>query len=902
MGLLCLTGVGLPADPAYAQARYSVSGAVVDASGAAVPRAEVTVLDAQGMAARATLTDDNGRFSLAAIHEGSHLLRVRAAGFGEHRMALSVRGRDVAGLTITLDVAAVEEAVTVTAEKGRAEPAVAATQAVNVIRLADIWQRAGSAVAEVATEEAGIHLQRTSPTIAGVFVRGLTGNKVNVFVDGVRYSTGAQRGGISTFLGLIEPASLESVEVLRGPNSAQYGSDALGGSLQFLSATPAYASDGRELRGSTGTFFDTGFNGYGTNLSATYAGRTFALAMTGAARRGNRIRPGGGIDSHAAVTRFLGLRSDRLMGARLPGTEFTQFGGVAHLAWSPTASSRISLQYRRGQQEHGKRYDQLLGGDGNLVADLNHLTLDLFHVRYMTAAAGWFDQATLTYSFNTQREERVNQGGTGNPRAAITHEPERTSVHGIQAFATRAVGSRHELMIGGEIYPERVDAPSFAVDPATGASTVRRGRVPDNATFRSGGAYVQDAFEIMPGRLRFVGSVRYSAEKYRARASDAPQSGGRPLWPDDALDDSDVTFRAGLNATLSQAWTLYGSVSRGFRAPHITDLGTLGLTGAGFEVAAPDLAGLQAAVGTTAGSGAVSTGVPVRQVEPETSLTYEIGARLRRSNLKSDLSFFVNDIHDNIQKQALILPPGAVGLRLGGEPIVAQGPTGTVFVAASPNPVLVRVNFDNARIFGVEHSFEWKMTKAWSVGTIATYLHSRDTATDLPPNIEGGTPAPELYVRLQYAPAGSRFWIEPFVHAAARQDALSSLDLEDRRTGAARSRTSIRNFFLNGATARGWVDPGPDERAGTVDDFLIATGETLTQIQDRVLGPGVQSSSLFTAVPGYVTLNARGGVRFGKRHEVIVQLQNLGDRNYRGISWGVDAPGRSVSVRYRTTF
>ena len=54
-----------------------------------------------------------------------------------------------------------------------------------------------------------MQLQRTSPTMAGVFVRGLTGNKVNVFVDGVRYSNGAQRGGVNTFLDLIEPGMLE---------------------------------------------------------------------------------------------------------------------------------------------------------------------------------------------------------------------------------------------------------------------------------------------------------------------------------------------------------------------------------------------------------------------------------------------------------------------------------------------------------------------------------------------------------------------------------------------------------------------------------------------------------------------------------------------------------------------
>jgi hemoglobin/transferrin/lactoferrin receptor protein len=130
---------------------------------------------------------------------------------------------------------------------------------------------------------------------------------------------------------------------------------------------------------------------------------------------------------------------------------------------------------------------------------------------------------------------------------------------------------------------------------------------------------------------------------------------------------------------------------------------------------------------------------------------------------------------------------------------------------------------------------------------------------------------------------------------------LSSLDLGDRRTGAGRTRAPIQSFFRNGARARGWIGAGPDGTFGNADDVLLATGETLTQIQDRVLGVGVNSSSLFTAVPGYATFGVRFGIRQG-RHELTVHAENLGDKNYRGISWGVDAPGRGISARYSVRF
>ena len=69
-------------------------------------------------------------------------------------------------------------------------------------------------------------------------------------MDGVRYTTGAQRGGISTFFDLVEPSALEAVEVVRGPSSAEYGSDALGGSVQLLTRAPALSADGGRLAGS----------------------------------------------------------------------------------------------------------------------------------------------------------------------------------------------------------------------------------------------------------------------------------------------------------------------------------------------------------------------------------------------------------------------------------------------------------------------------------------------------------------------------------------------------------------------------------------------------------------------------------------------------------------------------
>jgi len=883
------------------EAAERISGTVKDQQGASVQQATILLSSPDRTVVVSTRSDEQGRFTIDRVPPGTYVLVVSAPLLAEARRTVAVSSGPVEDLHIVLEVAGAAEQVTVTASRTAAEDASRAGQPVNIITRADLDTRVKTVVAQAVEGETGVALQRTSPTMAGVFVRGLTGNKVNVFIDGVRYSTGAQRGGVNTFLNLINQSSLDSIEILRGPSSTQYGSDALGGSIQFLTQPPSVFINGSEMHATVGASAGTAHRNGGLDATWGYSRSGFGLTASGSGRRIGSMRPGQGIDSHAAVTRFLGLPSTALMAERLPDTDFEQVGGSVRANWMLSPSTHLVASYFRDDQDRGKRYDQLLGGDGNLIAELNGLSLDLFYTRFERLEVGPFDSVSVTYSLNSQREERVNQGGNGNPTATIDHEPERTTAHGLQTLMARQLSTRTSFSLGGDVFFEKLASDSFDVNPVTGAASIRRPRVPDQATFVQGGAFAQTTYDLRPERVRLVGSVRAGGAGYESRASDAPIVDGASLWPDDSLTVGSVTFRAGAVITPDQRWTLRANVSRGFRAPHMTDLGTLGLTGSGFEIAAPDVEGLDALVGTSADASAVSSGHAVEQLKPESSINYEGSVRYRRSWVDTELTVFVNNVYDNIQKVALILPPGAVGQMLGGTPITSQNANGTVFVAATTVPVLVRANFDNARIWGVEHNARIKIGNQVTVQSAFTYLRARDTETDLPPNIEGGTPAPELWLSAQYTAKDGRWWVQPYAHVAWEQTRLSSLDLGDRRSGSGRSRSTIQAFFRNGATARGWVSSGHDGVFGNADDILIATGETLAQVQDRVLGPGANASSLFPAIPGYQTFGVRGGMRVG-RHDLIVDLENLSDESYRGLSWGVDAPGRGVSARFVARF
>jgi outer membrane receptor protein involved in Fe transport len=914
--VLTLFLVAFPLDASARQvesSRGSISGLVRDTSGAVVRDVDVSLVNAQQAVLTQTKTDAEGRFQFTDITPGSYAVLVSRPDFSRQREAVQVTAGAAQELNVVLQLNQVSEQVTVTAEAGQVADARSTAQPINIISEESVIERATEVVAQVVDEEAGVNLQRTSPSLSAVFVRGLTGRNVAVYVDGVRYTTSAQRGGVGTFFSLIEPSALETVEVLRGPNSSQYGSDVLGGVVNFISHAPVYGGTDGEWHGRTNVFYTSPTNGFGGNALLTYGTRRYGLLMNLNARRINRLRPGGGIDGHAAVTRFLGIPSD-ILGERLPDTAFTQYGGLLRTNFNLDETTQVLFSYARNQQDGGRRYDQLAGGDGNLIADLRNLMTDLFYARLVKQNLGFFDNAQFTFSYNAQREERVNQGGQGNPLAAITNQRERTTVLGFNFHLDKRTGESNTFTFGADVYRDKIAAPAFSFDPATRTTTASRPRVPDGARYLSYGVFLQDVYTVVPDRLRLSGALRYSVASYKSEAENAPLgAGGRPLFPDDSARFDALSGRIGLVFNVGGGFDIAGKYTRGFRAPNTTDLGIIGLVGTGFEVDAATAARLGGFIGTTAGPDAVSTGIPITRLGPEKSDSFDLSFRYTHARFRAELTGFTNKLNDVYFDQALVLPQGAIGQFLGSDQIVSQNANGLVFVAAATSPVLVRVNFDDARFNGVEFDTEARLSRDFSATGNFTYIRAYSLLNGLPPNVEGGVPPATGFVSLRYQPRNStRFYVEAYSILAARQNRLSSLDLADRRTGAPRSRAQIQNFFRRGACVRGVTTPGATG-CGSAGGILIPTGETLAQVQNRLLPIGATingvtvvnndtSVPLFPHLPGYGLVGVRGAFRFDEHSEVYIDFENIADKQYRGISWGIDGAGRGVTLRYRYKF
>jgi hemoglobin/transferrin/lactoferrin receptor protein len=102
-----------------------------------------------------------------------------------------------------------------------------------------------------------------------------------------------------------------------------------------------------------------------------------------------------------------------------------------------------------------------------------------------------------------------------------------------------------------------------------------------------------------------------------------------------------LSGRIGLVWKLVEDFRLAFNYNRGFRYPSMTDLGTLGLTGDGYEVDFSVARGLGGTIGTTADSSAVSTGIPVAKLKPEFSNSFDLAFRYSNKRFGTELTFFL---------------------------------------------------------------------------------------------------------------------------------------------------------------------------------------------------------------------------------------------------------------------
>lgn len=194
-------------------------------------------------------TDAGGKFSIQHISEGVHLVEISHVGYNTIAENISIGENTIR--EFFLEEAIIENNAVIITGVSKATQLKQVPFQVSVMRKADLLQSVTTNLIEGITRKAGVSSLSTGPAISKPLIRGLGYNRVLTINDGVRQE-GQQWGdehGIE-----IDEASVNKIEVLKGPASLVYGSDAMAGVINIISNVPV---ENNTLRANIGSNYQT---------------------------------------------------------------------------------------------------------------------------------------------------------------------------------------------------------------------------------------------------------------------------------------------------------------------------------------------------------------------------------------------------------------------------------------------------------------------------------------------------------------------------------------------------------------------------------------------------------------------------------------------------------------------
>ncbi|MGH9946736.1 MAG: TonB-dependent receptor [Pyrinomonadaceae bacterium] len=181
---------------------------------------------------KTTSTDDDGNYSLANIAPGKYTIVAHQEGFADSKKTITVTANGAATADFEMNITGVNEQVTVTGS-GSEETAFESIATVSTVDSTQIVSRAAVGLGDVLANEAGVAKRSSGPGTSRPVIRGFDGDRVLVSTDGVSVGSLASQSGDHSEP--VDTLSVERIEVVKGPATLLYGSNAIGGVVNAIS-------------------------------------------------------------------------------------------------------------------------------------------------------------------------------------------------------------------------------------------------------------------------------------------------------------------------------------------------------------------------------------------------------------------------------------------------------------------------------------------------------------------------------------------------------------------------------------------------------------------------------------------------------------------------------------------
>lgn len=631
-----------------------------------------------------------------------------------------------------------------------ARPVFLTPAAVSVVGAEAISRLSPRTVTDVLRELPGVDVTGVGAQQPRPVIRGLRGQRILLLQDGLRLNNTRRQQDFGEVPAIVDIAGIERVELVRGPASVLYGTDALGGVINVITRQP----EPTDFHGVVSYQYG---GAMGLQRGAVRAGAhrgRLGLDFAGQRRSaGDYEAPSGsfgdiqlgdgtpvrntGIEDHTAAARLsldLGDGHDLFVRGEVYRADDAGFGLVEPDAYAP-GSPRIEITYPT------QRFEKLtFGYDGVQLGGLAD--------RLQVQAYAQSNERELAFDFFT------GFGPTAPPGAGLTienHNFTDLNTVGMRAEAKKLAGSIL-LTYGVDGFRDRSENTDRSVTTVVGFGppSVEETAVPTvpNATYTSVGGFLQAERQF--GDLTLIGGLR--AQTIRAETRSTP---GLTTDPEERSQSAVVGSLNGV-VDLGGGWAAVASLGRGFRAPNLIEWF--------FEGPVPE-------------SRAYQTTNP--DLKPETSVSIDLGVRLRRARGSLEAFVFQNTVKDGIRAEA-------------------TGDTIQRLVVYSA------LNLDELRYRGIEVSGNVIPAEAVTLSGGYTHLSSEDVLD--PENPTGETYSNRLFGNARFDIPGAPGWLEYHVRHNGEQ---KDVDLTGNPLGGI-----LPSFTVHGVRAGfgPWRDDGISAR------------------------------------------------------------------------------------------
>ena len=541
----------------------------------------------------------------------------------------------------------------------------------------------------------GVFIQKTNHGGGSAFIRGLTGNQTLIVLDGIRLNNAIYRYGPNQYLNTIDMFTVDKIDVLKGIGSVEYGSDAMGGVIHVKTKENTSQELNKISLNNTSKFISSDME------------KTNRTAIQYATNKWDFI---GGI----SLKKYGDLVGGENIGKQTP-TGYNEINYDLKTRIKISTQSELIYSSQNTIQKNVPIYHKIaLENFKTNQIDYQIRYLNYLKYKYISNKR-WISEIIINASTQRTIEQRSNQK---NNSSIFRNEADTVKNIGLTAEIVSKPNKNWTMNTGFDYYKDEIFSEAIETSSDINTQVIKRGLYPNGSIYKNSSLF--NIHNLNFNKLNIVAGLRYNFLHIQMNELTLGNI---------AINPAALVSNYGFNYQLNQHGFLFGSITTGYRAPNIDDLGSLGIVDFRYEIPSYDL-------------------------RPEKSLNTEIGYKYRSNKIDFSIAAFKMKLKDII---ARVLVDGQV---------------------INGYNVYNKKNIESSYINGAEVNYTYLLSKYLTWYTNATYTYGQNETKNEPMRR-----IPPLFGQNKISFVKKNKTLAISHQFAGKQDRLAQGDKDDNRIG-----------------------------------------------------------------------------------------------------------------------